>query len=168
MNDPTRLDGEPTETTLARVVELAFGGDEARFAQFVQALRAVTPSDEYVLVRGSSVAGTRWSDGAPFDSDGPGTSDIDLTFVGGSMLSQFEEFYIPGVHTAPLNDEHPEAAPKLVPLRHTLCSIARRPVNIQATSDLVQYIRDVTMHQPYVVLIERTDSVEDAATCSVS
>lgn len=168
MTDPTKLTGEPKDVTLARVVELAFGGDEARFAQFVQALRTVTPSDVYVLVRGSSVAGTRWEDGAPFDADGPGTSDIDLTFVGDSMLSQFDEFYIPGVHTAPLNDEHPEVAPKLVPLRRTLCSIARRPVNIQATSDLVQYIRDVTMHQPYVVLIERPDGVEDAASCSVS
>ena len=168
MTDPTKLTGEPKDVTLARVVELAFGGDEARFAQFVQALRAVTPSDVYVLVRGSSVAGTRWADGAPFDADGPGTSDIDLTFVGGSMLSQFEEFYIPGVHTAPLNDEHPEVAPQLVPLRRTLCSIAGRPVNIQATSDLVQYLRDVTMHQPYVVLIERPDGVVDAATCSVS
>jgi hypothetical protein len=167
-NDPTRLDGEPRETTLARVLELAFGGDEARFAQFVQALRAATPSDVYVLVRGSSVAGQRWADGAPFDADGPGTSDIDLTFVGGSMLSQFDEFYIPGVHTAPLNDEHPEVAPKLVPLRNTLCSIAGRPVNIQATSDLMQFIRDVTMHQPYVVLVERPDGVTDAPVCSVS
>jgi hypothetical protein len=41
-------------------------------------------------------------------------------------------------------------------------------VNIQATSDLMQFIRDVTMHQPYVVLVERPDGVTDAPVCSVS
>jgi hypothetical protein len=34
-------------------------------------------------------------------------------------------------------------------------------VNIQATSDLVQYVRDVTMSQPYFILIDR---VEDGAS----
>ncbi|MES2525254.1 MAG: hypothetical protein V4617_21365 [Gemmatimonadota bacterium] len=169
MPDPTKITGEDPAVTLARVVELGFGGDEARFAQFMQALREITPTDVYVILRGSAVAGTRWTDGAPFDADGPGTSDLDLTFVGASMLQQFEEFYIPGLHSAPLCDERPEASPALGPLRRTLCSIAGRPVNIQATSDLVQYIRDVTMQQPYVVLIERQAAPQDApATCSVS
>ncbi|HYW30223.1 MAG TPA: hypothetical protein VE869_01870 [Gemmatimonas sp.] len=169
MPDPIRITGEEPSVTLARVVELGFGSDEARFAQFVQALREITPTDVYVLLRGSAVAGTRWADGAPFDADGPGTSDLDLTFVGASMLQQFEEFYIPGLHSAPLCDDRPEASPALGPLRLTLCSIAGRPVNIQATSDLVQYVRDVTMQQPYVVLIERQAAPKDApATCSVS
>ena len=170
MSDPTRNIDEPADVTLARVVELGFGGDDARFAQFLQAVREITPSDVYVILRGSAVAGTRWADGAPFDADGPGSSDLDLTFVGGSMLAQFDEFYIPSLHSAPLCDERPEASPALGPLRRTLCSIARRPVNIQATSDLVQYVRDVTMHQPYVVLIERQDTETEAAgaTCSVS
>lgn len=169
-NNLTHNIDEPVDVTIARVVELGFGGDEARFAQFLQALREITPSDVYVILRGSAVAGTRWADGAPFDADGPGTSDLDLTFVGGSMLAQFDEFYIPALHSAPLCDERPEASPALGPLRRTLCSIARRPVNIQATSDIVQYVRDVTMHQPYVVLIERQDADTQAtgATCSVS
>lgn len=157
MPDPTEITGEPAAETLARVVRLGFGGDAARFAQFLQILRDVTPPDVYVLLRGSAVAGTRWADGAPFDADGPGTSDLDLTFVGASMIEQFNEFYIPGLHSAPLCDERPDASPTLAPVRRTLSSIAGRPVNIQATSDFVQYVRDVTMHQPYVVLIERQE-----------
>ena len=163
MPDPTEITGEPAAETLARVVRLGFGGDSARFAQFVQILCDVTPPDAYVMLRGSAVAGTRWADGAPFDADGPGTSDLDLTFVGASMLQTFNDFYIPGLHSAPLCDERPDASPTLAPVRRTLSSIAGRPVNIQATSDLVQYVRDVTMHQPYVVLLERQDEKANAA-----
>ena len=160
MRDPTQLTGEPVDETLQRVIELGFDGDRARFAQFMQAVKEVTPPDAYVILRGSAVAGTRWADGAPFDADGPRTSDLDLTFVGASTLAMFEEFYIPALHSAPLCDERPEAAPSLWPLRRTLCSIARRPVNIQATSDFVQYMRDVLMQQPYVILIEREEDAE--------
>ena len=31
--------------------------------------------------------GMRWKDGAPFDAEGPGTSDLDLTLVGGDALA---------------------------------------------------------------------------------
>ncbi|MEX1130170.1 MAG: hypothetical protein WEB50_16485, partial [Vicinamibacterales bacterium] len=34
----------------------------------------------------SAVTGVRWKDQAPFDSDGPGTSDLDLTLVGGDEV----------------------------------------------------------------------------------
>ena len=168
MPDPTEITGEPAAETLARVVRLGFGGDSARFAQFVQVLRDVTPPDAYVMLRGSAVAGTRWADGAPFDADGPGTSDLDLTFVGASMLHEFNDFYIPGLHSAPLSDEHPEASPTLAPVRRTLSSIAERPVNIQASSDFVQYVRDVTMQQPYVVLLERQDEKSASAVAATS
>ncbi len=33
-----------------------------------------------------AITGSRWEDGAPFDAAGPGTSDLDLTFVGGEVL----------------------------------------------------------------------------------
>lgn len=168
MPDPTDITGEPAAETLARVVRLGFGGDSARFAQFVQILRDVTPPDAYVMLRGSAVAGTRWADGAPFDADGPGTSDLDLTFVGASMLQTFNDFYIPGLHSAPLCDERPDASPALAPVRRTLSSIAGRPVNIQATSDFVQYVRDVTMQQPYVVLLERQDEAAAANAAAAS
>jgi hypothetical protein len=139
----------------ARIIDLAFGGDEARYEQFLAALREVIPPDVTVVLRGSAVTGRRWEDGAPFDADGPGTSDLDLTLVGGEMLKLFDEFYIPGLHSVPLSDEHPNASPTFLPLRRALCALVGRPVNIQATSDFVQYARDVVMNQPYFTMIER-------------
>ena len=68
-----------------------------------------------MVLRGSAVTGERWKDGAPFDADGPGTSDLDLTLVGDEVLGSFKltGFYVPGVHTIPLSDEHPDIAPDL-------------------------------------------------------
>lgn len=149
----TDADTLPPAAIRERIIRLGFGGDPDRFAQFTQALREVIPPDVTVILRGSAVTGRRWVDGAPFDADGPGTSDLDLTFIGGEMLKLFTEFYIPGLHTAPLSEDHPEASPVFAPLRRALCTIAGRPVNIQATSSLVQYLRDVTMDQPYYTLL---------------
>jgi hypothetical protein len=139
-----------------RIVRIGFGGDRARFDRFVGAIREALPDDVSVVLRGSALIGVRWEDGAPFDADGPGTSDLDLTLVGGDMLKLWSDdaFYIPKLHTAPLNDETLESCPSLVPLRRALCRIAGRPVNIQATSSLVQYARDVLFDQPYFTLIE--------------
>src|SRR5213595_3791320 len=106
MTEPTtRSDAGPglgDEATRRRIVQLAFGGDEARYGQFIDALREVIPWDVTIILRGSAVTGKRWGDGAPFDADGPGTSDLDLTFVGGDMVKLFESFYIPGLHSVPL------------------------------------------------------------------
>ena len=155
-----RADGEPDlsdAAVRARIVRLAFGGDPARFEAFVDALRQAIPPDVTVALRGSVVTGRRWEDGAPFDADGPGTSDLDLALVGGDMLKLFEKMYIPGLHAAPLSDEDPEVAPTLVPLRRALCAMVGRPVNLQATSDLVQYARDVLLDQPYHVILDRRE-----------
>lgn len=146
---------EPKETTLDRVVELAFDGDHERFDEFVNRLRAVTPEDGSVILRGSAVTGYRWADNAPFDADGPGTSDLDVTFVGGGMINRWDEFYIPGLHTVPLSDEHPDACREFQGLRSELCRLASRPVNIQATTSIVQFARDVTMDQPWVEIIAK-------------
>src|SRR6187397_3082194 len=141
-----------------RIVQLGFGGDRDRFETFTAALREALPDDVTVVLRGSAVIGVRWEDGAPFDADGPGTSDLDLTLVGGDMLKLWSEdaFYIPKLHTAPLNDHTPQSCPSLVPLRRALCRIAGREVNIQATSSFLQYARDVLLDQPYFRLIEGT------------
>jgi hypothetical protein len=145
--------GPPDETTRARIVRLAFSGDEARYEEFLAALREVTPPEVEVIPRGSAVTGTRWSDGQPFDADGPGTSDLDVTFLGRDMLKFWDSFYIPGLHTVPLSDEHPDASKTFTPLRRALCKLAGRPVNLQASADLVQFARDVLFDQPYVTLI---------------
>ena len=69
------------------------------------------------------------------------------------MINRWDEFYIPGLHTVPLSDEHPDACREFQPLRTELCRLAGRPVNIQATTGIVQFARDVTMDQPWVELI---------------
>lgn len=140
-----------------RVVRLAFDGDERRYAAFIRTLREAIPPDVAVVLRGSAVTGKRWGDGAPFDADGAGTSDLDLTLVGGGMVKHFDVFYIPGLHSAPLSDAHPDASLTFVPLRRALSAIARRPVTIQATSDFVQYLRDIVMTQPYFVMVPKEE-----------
>lgn len=146
-----------------RVIRLGFGGDAHRFERFMDAIREAIPPTVTVVVRGSAVIGCRWADGAPFDADGPGTSDLDLTLVGGDMLALWSDdaMYIPGLHSAPLCDERPDAAPALAPLRRALCAIAGRPVNIQATSGLVQYVRDVLLDQPYHVLVDADERAHE-------
>jgi hypothetical protein len=59
------------------------------------------------------VTGTRWRDGAPSDADGPGTNDLDLTLVGDDVLALFTltGVHVPGVHSIPFGDEHPDIAP---------------------------------------------------------
>jgi hypothetical protein len=149
--------GLPDEATRARIVRLAFGGNEERYERFLAALREVTPPDVEVILRGSAVTGTRWADGQPFDADGLGTSDLDITFLGREMLKFWDSFYIPALHTVPLSDEHPDASKTFTPLRRALCKLAGRPVNLQASADLVQFARDVLFDQPYVTLIEKRE-----------
>src|ERR1700749_835447 len=93
-----------------RVIRLAFGGDQRRFEEFLEVVRGAIPPDTCVVLRGSAVTGVRYDDGAPFDADGPGTSDLDLTLVGTEVLGHYilDGFYIPGVHTKPLRDQDPE------------------------------------------------------------
>ena len=147
----------PEDQTTIRecVIRLAFGGDPRRFEEFVRALSEGTPEGVDVILRGSAVTGHKWMSEEPFDADGPGTSDLDLTFVGGDMVSLFRDFHIPGVHSAPLSEAHPFAAPALGSLRKRLCEMVGRPVNLQATTSLVQFLRDVVMSQPYLVLLEK-------------
>ena len=148
---------ESEATTRERVIRLAFGGDRDRYARFIQTLRDSIPPDVTVILRGSAVTGTRWEDGASFDARGPGTSDLDLTLIGGDMVKHFNVFYIPGLHSVPLSDDHPDASITFVPLRRALCEIAGRPVNIQASADLVQHARDMLMGQPYFTLIAKDE-----------
>jgi len=60
--------------------------------------------------------------------------------------------------TAPLSKEHPFASPALGPLRERLCEMTGRAVNLQATTSLVQYLRDIVMDQPYLVLLDKRDA----------
>jgi hypothetical protein len=146
------------EEKRANVIRLAFGGSEEKFKRFVEVVRQAIPPGVGVVLRGSAVTGERWKDGAPFDSDGPGTSDLDLTLVGGDEvigLYKITGFWVPGIHSRPLSDEDPDIAPDLVPLRQRLMAMVNRPVNIQASRDVVIYFRGELIGQPYLVLIDK-------------
>jgi hypothetical protein len=110
-----------------------------------------------VVLRGSAVTGQRWKDQAPFDADGPGTSDLDLTLVGEKAVKLFKitGFFVPDVHSRPLSEEDPDIAPELVPLRQRLMTMVRRPVNIQASRDIVLQFRGDLLGQPYLTLLEK-------------
>jgi hypothetical protein len=152
---------EDQATIRDRVTRLAFGGDARRFDEFVQVLSDSTPAGVEVILRGSAVTGHKWMSDEPFDADGPGTSDLDVTFVGGDMVALFRDFHIPGIHSAPLSDAHPFASTALGPLRKRLCEMCGRPVNLQATTSLVQFLRDVVMSQPYLVLLKKPKAESD-------
>lgn len=157
--EPVTDQPESPEVIRERIIRLAFAGDRERYEQFVSALREAVPPDVTIILRGSAVTGRRWGDNVPFDHDGPGTSDIDLTLIGGDMVKHFDVFYIPGLHSAPLSDDHPDASKTFVPLRRNLSRIAGRPVNIQATADLIRFVRDVVMNQPYFTLIAKDEEL---------
>ena len=143
----------------ASVIRLAFDNDPAKLDAFVEEIRRVIPENTGVVLRGSAVTGFRWKDKAPFDADGPGTSDLDVTLVGHRVLDFFKVtgFFVPGVHSRPLSDKDPDIAPALVPLREKLMAMVRRPVNIQATRDFVMYLRGELIGQPYLTLIHKRD-----------
>src|SRR5687767_10307132 len=142
------------------VIRLAFGGSEERYEAFVDTVRGAVPPGTCVVLRGSAVTGVRWKDQAPFDSDGPGTSDLDLTLVGGDEvvgLFKVTGFFVPGIHSRPVSEDDPEIAPDLIPLRERLMQMVGRPVNIQATRDFVMYLRGELIGQPYHTLIGKPD-----------
>src|SRR6266513_3297797 len=143
-----------------RVIQLVFGGEPPRFNEFVRVLSDATPAGVDVILRGSSVTGHKFGSDEPFDADGPGTSDLDVTFVGGDMVMLFREFHIPEIHSVPLSEAHPFASPALAPLRKRLCEMTQRAVNLQATTSLVQYLREVAMDQPYLVLLKKPKADE--------
>lgn len=148
---------EPTpEEKLENVVRLAFHGERARYDAFCRAIREVVPPGTTVVLRGSAVTGRRWKDGAPFDTDGPGTSDLDLTLVGDDVIGFFKAtgFFVPGIHSRPMGEDDPDIAPDLVPLRERLMAMVGRPVNIQASREMVMYFRGELLGQPYHVLLD--------------
>jgi hypothetical protein len=137
---------------LVCVLRLAFNNDRGLFDRFCSVIRESVPEAHAAVLRGSAITGQRHTDGAPFDVEGPGTSDLDLTLVGADVLHYFSAFWIPGIHSKPLSDEDPGIAPALTPLRRQLMDLVHRPVNIQATRDWVQHFRGDIMNQPYLTL----------------
>jgi hypothetical protein len=152
--------GLPEAEKRDNVIRLAFGGDPERFETFCQTIREAIPSGTAVVLRGSAVTGRRWRDGADFDADGPGTSDLDVTLVGPDVTALFSltGFFVPGVHSRPLSDDDPDIAPALVPLRERLMAMVGRPVNLQASREVVIALRGGLLDQPYLTLLEKPDT----------
>src|SRR5918995_4651175 len=154
------------------VIRLVFGGSEERFDAFCRTIREEIPEGTRVILRGSAVTGSRWRDGAPFDADGTGTSDLDLTLVGDAVIGLFKVtgFFVPGAHSRPLSEEDPDIAPDLIPLRETLMAMTGRPVNIQASREFVMQFRGDVLGQPYLTLIDSSTRPEQVrgSTGSVS
>jgi hypothetical protein len=141
------------------VIRLAFGGSDAAFERFCRIIHEFVPAGTRGILRGSAVTGRRWKDNAPFDADGPGTSDLDVTLVGEPGLAYFAAtgFFVPGIHSRPLSEEDPDIAPELLPLRRQLMEMVERPVNIQASRDIVTRFRGDLLGQPYLTLFVKPE-----------
>lgn len=151
--DPDQMsDGE----IRARIIRLAFENDEKLFETFCEKMRAGLPPGSGVALRGSVITDERFKDSKPFDADGKGTSDLDITLIGSEVMDSWDKdaFFIPRLHTKPLGDKEPDVAPSLNPLRVELQQLVKRPVNFQATSNFVLFARDILFDQPFYMLIE--------------
>jgi hypothetical protein len=150
------------EEIRARILRLGFDGDEDRFNKFCETLRAGLPAGTGVALRGSVVTAQRWEDGTPFDGDGRGTSDLDVTLIGSEVMKYFDDdaYYIPKLHTKPHGDKDPLIAPALNPVRLELQKLVGRPVNFQATANLILFARDVLLNQPYFTIIEAGEETD--------
>ena len=142
------------------VVRLAFGGDAGRYEEFCRTLREEIPAGTAAVLRGSAVTGVRHGDNAPFDADGPCTSDLDLTLVGAEAVAFYRltGFFIPKIHSRPVSEDDPDIAPDLVPLRGRLMKMVGRPVNIQGTRDWIMFVREHVMGQPYLTLCGKSET----------
>ena len=109
------MTSHPTDAEkLSCLLKLAFGDDRTQYDRFCEIVRETVPEAHAAVLRGSAITGTRFVDGAPFDADGPGTSDLDLTLVGADVLRYYSAFWIPGIHSKPLSDKDPDIAPELL------------------------------------------------------
>src|SRR3954470_23191582 len=81
--------GLTEEQKRENVIALAFGGRRDLYDAFVKAIEEVVPADTTVVLRGSAVTGRRWTDNAPLDAAGPGTSHLDLTLGGSTVIPFF-------------------------------------------------------------------------------
>lgn len=141
---------------LDRIIELGFDGDWELYKRFCAKLIEGLPPKTGVALRGSVVTNESYKEGAPFDAKGENTSDLDVTLIGDEARAMWktDEYYIPALHTKPLGDKAPDIAPVLNPLRVELQEMVGRPVNIQATANIVMFVRDVLMNQPYFMIVE--------------
>jgi hypothetical protein len=160
-DDETRQGGLSEHEKRQNVIRLAFEGSEEKYREFCSVLEEFVPPGTTAILRGSAITGFRWRDNAPFDADGPGTSDLDVTMVGDGPVNYFvaSGFFLPGIHSRPLSDDDPDIAPDLVPLRKRLMDMVKRPVNLQASRDIVIRFRGDLLDQPYLTLFTKPEGL---------
>ena len=90
---------------------------------------------------------------------------IDVTMVGDGPVAYFvaSGFFVPGVHSRPLSDDDPDIAPDLVPLRRQLMDMVKRPVNLQASRNVVIRFRGDLLDQPYLTLFTKPEGLSLSA-----
>jgi hypothetical protein len=144
------------EAVRAEALARGFAGDPDRLKRFLRVLDAALPPGTTIALRGSTVAGTSFKTGEPFDAHGPQSSDLDIVLIGDPVVS----FWVPeaqllgGINTLPLSDDAGWVAPGLDRARRRAQAIARRPVSLQAMARWFLELRTHAQGQPYVVLSE--------------
>jgi hypothetical protein len=139
---------------LAQAIQRAFDGDADRFGKFVTTLQQGVPAGTQLALRGSLIQGYSYDTQEPFDSRGPGTSDLDVVLFGEAAMAAWDAdaFFMPGVNTLPLSDASAWVAPSLEPARRAAQIIARRPVSIQAMAKWFLDLRSGLQGTPYVLV----------------
>ena len=87
------------------------------------------------------------------------TSTLRLSATAASSYFIPTGFFVPGVHSRPLSDEDPDIAPDLVPLRRQLMDMVKRPVNLQASRNIVIGFRGDLLDQPYLTLFTKPEGL---------
>ena len=67
------------------------------------------------------------------------------------------------MHSRPLCEDDPDIAPDLLPLRKQLMDMVHRPVNLQASRNIVIRFRGDLLDQPYLTLFETPEGLGLAA-----
>ncbi len=143
-----------SDALLGGAIARGFDGEPARLAGFVAVLRGVLPVDTTIALRGSTVMGRAFLDGAPYDAGGPGSSDLDLVLMGDAAVDLWvpEARLLGGINTLPLNDEAPWVAPVLDGPRREAQALVARPLSIQAMARWFLDLRVALQAQHYVIL----------------
>ena len=108
------------------------------------------------MLRGSAVTGQRWKDGAPFDADGPGTSDLDLTLVGSTVIHFFKVtgFFVPGSTLAADGRRGSRHRAGAGAARQKLMAIVKPPGEHPGVARIVLQFRGDLLDQPYLTLLK--------------
>lgn len=154
LGDLVAVPQQVSDERLAGAIARGFDGEPGRLASFLAVLRRALPADTTIALRGSSVMGRAFRDGAPYDAGGRGSSDLDVVLIGPAAADLWvpEARLLGGINTLPLNDEASWVAPALEAARREAQAMVGRPLSIQAMASWFLDLRVAVQGQQYVVL----------------